>query len=312
MKKYDISHVDARLLKIFLSIYDNGSVSATALQFGVTQSTISHALDRLRDALNDTLFVKQGRGIGPTRTAEDLVPRIRKIVAQIEGLVEHFDYDPMADKQPFTITTNVAELTPELVNVRSNLMAINPEQTLRFIELGSVGTLLPMLDEDRADVALSIRPKTIPAALERHPFLSDPMVVFFDPDIRGPITSVEEYCNARHAALDFGSDKKSIVSSALDKLSLTRKIQIGAANVYSLGQMIKGTDMIATMSARLFHSALSHLEHCPAPITLPPVKFDMFWHRRYSNSPRNIWLRELVANSITPPKKGRSKCHALF
>ena len=83
----------------------------------------------------------------------------------------------------------------------------------------------------------------------------------------------------------------------MENLGLERTIQLGAANVYSLGQMIKGTDLITTMSARLAKSVFSHLAHQPPPLALPDVQFDMYWHRRYSNSPRSIWLRNFIANT---------------
>ncbi|NRB04560.1 MAG: LysR family transcriptional regulator [Rhodobacteraceae bacterium] len=52
--------VDRHILRVFLAVFEKGSVTRTAELFGVKQSTISHSLEKMRAAVADLLFVKVG------------------------------------------------------------------------------------------------------------------------------------------------------------------------------------------------------------------------------------------------------------
>ena len=73
-------------LEILLSIYDNRSVSKTADEFNLNQSTISYNLEKLRTIFNDKLFVVEGRSLMPTSGVEKLVPEIRHILQNYKNL----------------------------------------------------------------------------------------------------------------------------------------------------------------------------------------------------------------------------------
>ncbi len=63
MSKFDGSQLDGHLLKLLLAVLETGSITAAAERLGVTQSAVSHLLDKLRAITGDPLFVKRGRGI---------------------------------------------------------------------------------------------------------------------------------------------------------------------------------------------------------------------------------------------------------
>ena len=63
MRDFDHLSLDGHTLRTFVMVLDEMSVSRAAEQLGVTQSTVSHTLDKLRAALGDQLFVRYGRGI---------------------------------------------------------------------------------------------------------------------------------------------------------------------------------------------------------------------------------------------------------
>ena len=71
--------LDYRLLRLFLTIYDEGSVTAAANRLGVGQPTVSHGLDRLRQIIGDPLFVRSGRSVSPTAHADEIAPDIRNL-----------------------------------------------------------------------------------------------------------------------------------------------------------------------------------------------------------------------------------------
>jgi len=56
-----LRNLDLNLLIIFEAIYTAENISKAAKHLGVSQPTISNALTRLRNSLDDKLFIRAGR-----------------------------------------------------------------------------------------------------------------------------------------------------------------------------------------------------------------------------------------------------------
>jgi DNA-binding transcriptional LysR family regulator len=63
---YDLKKFDLNLLVIFECIYQHLSISKAAAMLFITPSAVSQSLQRLRQQLNDPLFVRVGKGMTPT------------------------------------------------------------------------------------------------------------------------------------------------------------------------------------------------------------------------------------------------------
>ena len=72
MRKIDHLGLDGNTLQTFLTVLEEASVSKAAVRPGVSQSAVSHTLDKLRLTFDDSLFVRDGRGIIPTAKAQKL------------------------------------------------------------------------------------------------------------------------------------------------------------------------------------------------------------------------------------------------
>src|SRR5690625_6229412 len=63
---------DLNLLRVLAAVIEQGSITAAAEQLQMSQPAVSQSIKRLRKVVRDELFVKQGRGIAPTRVALQL------------------------------------------------------------------------------------------------------------------------------------------------------------------------------------------------------------------------------------------------
>lgn len=298
MKNFDVFNIDGRLLKIFLSLCETSSVSETANRAGVTQSTISHSLDKLRNCIDDPLFVKAGRGITPTPVALEIEPRVMSILSQIEGLKSQSSFDPAVETKPITIVSNVTEMLGELMAIHDAIAKAAPLAGLRFLEHGSGQGAAEFLGDMAVDLVIMARTINYPSNLNHEPLFNDYPVVFYDPTMRGPVKTLQDFEAARHGVLDYGGADKSLVARLLEKKAIQRDIHVSASNSYALSRLIKGTDVVATMQSRLSNSVFSGFDFSVLPFAICNFQYDMVWHKRSSHTGRNTWLRKMVKSVI--------------
>ncbi|MEO6321294.1 MAG: LysR family transcriptional regulator [Polaromonas sp.] len=71
-----------------VAVLETGSITGAAQRLGVTQSAVSHLLDKLRGIIGDPLFVKSGRGIVATARAEELALQARELLRQLQQFAQ--------------------------------------------------------------------------------------------------------------------------------------------------------------------------------------------------------------------------------
>ncbi|WP_224741739.1 helix-turn-helix domain-containing protein [Bradyrhizobium sp. 2S1] len=89
-----IDPIDIGTLRTLVLVYDLQSFSAAAKRLDVNQSTISYAIERLRCALHDPLFVRNGNGVTATERCAALVGWARDMIGEIDGLAAPAEFDP--------------------------------------------------------------------------------------------------------------------------------------------------------------------------------------------------------------------------
>ena len=69
----------------------------------MSQSAISHALNRLRYVLHDELFVRVADGMRPTPRAAEIAPRLREGLLQLQLALAPTEFVPEQTERRFTI-----------------------------------------------------------------------------------------------------------------------------------------------------------------------------------------------------------------
>lgn len=106
MDKHSYLNLDIRALNTFLIIMQTGSITAAANQLNVTQSAISHGLEKLRGIFQDELFLRAGRGIKPTPRAQQLFEELKPLLASIQSLTEAAEFVPAQANIKWTVAAN--------------------------------------------------------------------------------------------------------------------------------------------------------------------------------------------------------------
>src|SRR5436190_23041657 len=113
-----LSRIDLNLFTVFDAIYREGGITAAAKRLHLSQPAISHALGRLRELLDDSLFERRGNDMVPTSMARSLAATIGRSLASLEEALQGAGrFDPTTSQRRFTLAIRSsfeASFLPEL------------------------------------------------------------------------------------------------------------------------------------------------------------------------------------------------------
>jgi len=112
---------DTGLLQTLDALLKDRNVTHAAARLNITQSALSARLTRLRQLLNDPLFIPaaSGRGMIPTPHASALQPELTKLIDRLNDFLNTAHvFDPQNSKRVFRIAATdnpAAILAPDLI-----------------------------------------------------------------------------------------------------------------------------------------------------------------------------------------------------
>ena len=302
MSNIDWSDLDARLLQLLVAVVEEGSVTGAAQQLGVTQSAVSHLLDKLRAITGDPLFVRNGRGIVATAHAEALAPQARELLRQLRRFAERAAFDPARLDMTLTVAANDFQRDLLLPAFMQRLRAQAPGVVLRVIPSGV--PRLEMLRADHCQLVISPRPPDGSDIVQKQLF-EDRYRVFYDAAVRPPPRTRADYLASEHATVVYEPRRSLDIDQQLAARGIERRFTVLVPTFTALAAFIRGTPLLATAPGRLEHHTLRGLSSAPAPVPCPRMPMYMIWHVRYQEDPAHRWLRAQI-EAVVPQALARA------
>lgn len=300
MKYFNIYEVDGNLLRAFIVILDETSVSKAAIKLGVTQSAVSHMLRKLRHLIGDPLFVRSGQGLVPTETALSLRKTVENILEQLQSLTHERKFVPENEDLHFRIAAN--DLQRELIfpQLFHESRQKNISLKLEFIPSGVPDVELLR----RAEVELAVTPLPPDAPdLFMRKFYNGNMVCYYDSNCRSAPQNLEDYLDAEHISVTFANKGTSFDVIAGDFDNSCRKISVSVSNFNGITNFVKNSNLLATELDLMSLGPLKELDSAVLPFKTREISLFMVWHERSNRDPALIWLRNEViriASKLTP------------
>jgi DNA-binding transcriptional LysR family regulator len=284
--------LDLNLLQTFHAVHAAGNVSRAAERLGVSQPTVSHALQRLRRLHGDPLFVRTQGGMAPTAKAQRLAKAVEQALATLDvALRETETYDPARSDRTFRLhLTDIGEtiFLPPLVRM---LARDAPAVRLAAFQLDD-RDILPALESGRIDLALGYIPALTGA--QRQYLLSERYVIVMR---AGHPAAARKPTRAALARLQYALVRSHPATGrALAEMGLTERIVLELPHFMVLPRILAETDLAAMMPSRLADTfkALGHYVVWRPRIGMPRFDVSVHWFWRFTNEPGNRWLRERV------------------
>jgi DNA-binding transcriptional LysR family regulator len=149
-----IGNLHLNQLRLVDALERNGNLGEAAEDIGLTQSAASHALSRLREELQDPIFVRTSEGMRPTPYGIRLARSVRDALESLRaGLDRHAEFEPKTSTRTFNVIMSDVSQMLYLPRLLPKLYAEAPGVTLRVRALPAKAPHL-ILESGEVDLAV--------------------------------------------------------------------------------------------------------------------------------------------------------------
>jgi len=283
--------IDINLYPLFIAIFELKSISKAAHMLSITQSAASHALQRLRQQLQDDLFIRAGNQMLPTPFAEQSYPTIKTALQAIQSIsLQKHSFEPSMIK-----TLKIAvhdEIEPIIFpRIFQHFQQLNLDIQFTSIKL------------DRKTVVADLAAQQIDFVKDLEQNFGDK--VQFQALVHDRFVACTQqkqmnemhYFSSPHIGVSSRRTGLLLEDMYFQRQQLSRNILLRCQH-YSTALQILEQNSQAILT--LPETILSHLQVgsslniFPVPADLPNMKMGMFWHKDLNENLRHIFLREQI------------------
>lgn len=291
---------DLNLLRLLLAIYEHGNVTAAAKHLGISQPAASASLARLRQSLNDPLFIRAGVNMEATPRAHAIIERTREVLEIIDTeILSSPTFDPSTSEHEFTLCLSAVGEVVFLPLLYERLKREAPHTRIKTISLAP-DKLADALREGWVDTALGYFPDlTGPNIYQQRLFSHDLVcMVRAGHPLKGKRLTLEAFCEADHLQVRDGSRSQEMFEAFLTEQQVQRKIALQISHYMSVPAIIESSDLVVVLPRTVasLYANEAKVRSMEAPLELPTYDLKQYWHGRLHHSPVNVWLRHLVAD----------------
>ncbi|MET0390190.1 MAG: LysR family transcriptional regulator [Polyangiales bacterium] len=287
-----LSQVDLNLLVTLDAIIKERSVTRAGRAVGLSQPAMSGALSRLRNLFNDPLLERVGRDYRLTPLAVELAEPVQSILVAIERTLDHgVKFDPAVAQRAFRIAGSDYVACTIFQRLLERVRRVAPGVQLRFQRAGNqTGRRLLSRDID-----LSIQPSDFHRDLATQRLFEDRFVcaVWTGNTEVGKQLTEEQFCSLGHVVYSHPPYGLTLVDHFIGLSAQRLHIQAMTDSFVTLPCLLRGTNMVALLQARLAQQLLdsADIRVLPCPLPQRELTLSMWWNPLYDRDAAHAWLR---------------------
>jgi len=305
--------LDLNLLRVLDVMLEERSVTRAGARLGLTQSAVSHALNRLRYAVNDELFVRGPNGMQPTPRALEMGPRVHAALSQLQTAIAPADFAPVTSERRFVVASGsyaCAVLAPPLV---SRMAELAP---LAELAIGQYGfDVFDRVDAHRVDFVIggvvSAPPRFVREVIaqERLAWLvraDHPLAKLEKVELEDLVSAPHVVISGAGVADDIPERRGLVIraswedagafETALAARGLTRRVGVSVPDSYSAIAVVARSEMVTLIPRRLaqLSAASGRLKLIEPPYPSTPVDIGLIYLKERLAEPAIAWMRDLI------------------
>lgn len=301
------SSLYSNLLLALDALLVESNVSQAASRVGITQSGMSHALNRLRKIYKDPLLVRTSQGMELSPFAQELLGPVKQAMESLERATNlREEFDPSTCTMSFVVGLEdaiqsvvapdlVAHLNEHAPGVKLTCVRNSRPEDLKHSRVDMIIWNMPI--DDYVHIQNLYTTDFITIARRGHPAIKKRL-------------TVEKFASCQHAVADYsdphGYGVEDEIDRQLAKLGLARKKPVQISSFIALKSVVQSTDLIATVPKALIHQYAPEVELAtyPPPIPLDPVTIYLIWGTQGHRHPAHRWFRTILADLIVEHASG--------
>lgn len=303
-----VDDIDLALLGPLDALLTERHVTRAARRLGLTQSSMSHHLARLREALGDPLLVRAGRGMVLSPRASAMAEPLHAALARVRAVVaEGAGFDAAGTTRVFVLACPdlLAPLIPELL---AALSSHAPKASLRIAP--ATGDVAAMLGAGTCDLALGGALAVGPGLVQR-PLgaVSFGVLARRDHPAAKRKLTVATWSAHPHVIVRSENGSPNRVGNALEQAGVQRTIGVTVPSFLAAAWVVARSEMFFTAPHELtaeLCQALDLVSLAP-PVPLPTMPVAAHWHERMQADEGHRFFREIVATVLVGRTKGPPK-----
>lgn len=292
--------MDLNLVRVFVTIYEAGSLTTAAERLYVTQSAVSQSLSRIRDYFDDPVFERSGRGVRPTPLAESVYPALRSALEGIDRSLEVVHaFDAASTDRVFRIALSELGEIGWLPAISQAMRKLAPHARVGVVALDS-----DELPEQlrRGSVDLAITAVDMKGEFERIPVKTQGYVAVMSSLNRFAHTglSAQDYRDARRVevASDSGA---ALLDDAHRRLAGVADPAARIQHFATLPTMIAQSDELIGAIPQTIAEGWEprwDIVSRPLPFEMPPISLHLYRRSSSQHAGALMWFHEVVADVL--------------
>ncbi len=298
--KNKIRRLDGTLLLVFQGLMRTGKAVDVAAQLGLTNSSISHALGRLRDIFEDDLFLRRPHGLEPTAYAKEVAADVEHALNAMQAaLSDTHAFDPGTADLHLRLSARDSEIAAILPQILSGIRSSAPNVRVSVRSMGATDAVRALRGAD-IDLALGFFRRNAPDIDQRLLRQEAYLVVARagHPIMRRPMT-LADYRQADHVLVSSDGSLRGIVDETLAQQGHSRRVVLALPHFMPTLAMVAQSDTIATLPATLVrrYAETFDLAFQPPPLDIRSFDIRVLSHARDRRNPAIQWCAEQILNA---------------
>jgi LysR family nod box-dependent transcriptional activator len=290
--------LDLNLLVALDALLIECNITKAAHRLNVSQSAMSGMLSRLRDYFEDELMTQVGRGMQRTPLGDELAGPVRELLMQVDSTIGlRHDFVPQEAQRHIRIASSDYGVSVLLTPLVRRLQRLAPYITVELMPLLALSD--DIITSGQTD--LLVIPEDF--ASKEHPcerLVSDNYhcMIWIGNKAIGPVLDMASFLACGHVTPLFGPFRyPSLDERFFRQHGIERRLQVMTPDFESMAQTIVETDLVATMPSRLARVCAGRyaVRLLEPPMTVPPIRYCMQWHRHHTTDPGHRWIRAQLA-----------------
>ena len=294
------TNIDLNLLRIFETVYREGSLTRAAQLLNITQPAVSHALTRMKEQFGQAMFVRNGHRMVPTELAVRMSTDIHQALLLLHDAVHRTQtFDVARDLQNITIAMNDVVEPVILPPLMAALHGMAPGVSFTSARLDRE-TMRADLAAGRLDCAIDIARPT-ESDLQHALLLEDDFVVIAQQKKK---ISAKDYLLASHVTVSARRSGRSVEDIALSAQGLQRRVLVRCQQYQSACKLVSQHKLLLTLP----RSIAATLEREPGSyvvvpqMVMPKLNLHLYWHQSREQDSANLWIRQLLQATMKQQK----------